>query len=215
MTKRQKRWLFSAVVAGYIAFAVCVSGCASAKRNISRNARAANVDAQLIQNESTSTVSDLSAALDTGEVGPAASPFVDKAISRQGPIQGAASRIQKQADQILDELPRTEDKTPWWASLLGKLGTAGIVIGIIVLLLMSGALPAIRAALAWVGAWIPKPVTQRAKFDAEIVNETDPDQLQTLNRERIAAERARDRTYDKAFRKENSRRKAQQQETQQ
>lgn len=96
-------------------------------------------------------------------------------------------------------LTGVEDSTPWWASLLGYLAVAVIVVGIVFVLAQTGIGTALRVALGW----IPR---RKASIAALAVDTIDTQKPET-NRELISALR-QDPEFDVAYKRAQARRKA-------
>lgn len=101
--------------------------------------------------------------------------------------------------EISTLLTGVEDETPWWASLLGWLAIAAIVIGLIVILFQTGLGSFIRVAIGW----IPRPKVSTAELAVDMLDPNKPES----DRELIAALR-QDREFDAAYKRAAARRKA-------
>lgn len=110
-----------------------------------------------------------------------------------------AERTVHGASDTLQLLTGVEDSTPWWASLLGYLAVAVIVVGIVFVLAQTGIGSALRVAIGW----IPR---QKASIAALAVDTIDTDKPET-NRELISALR-QDPEFDVAYKRASARRKA-------
>jgi hypothetical protein len=126
---------------------------------------------------------------------------VAESRERADRIRDRATRNQEAAGKVLNQVPRLEDKTPWWARLLNNGLVLGMIVAVGAGLLYLGLGPVIRNLVSALGAWIPslipKPTRERARKDVQALREKRAD------RERIAAERAGDKMYDRAFRNES------------
>lgn len=117
-------------------------------------------------------------------------------IMEQQAIQGAVASIR-------EELPRVEDRTPWWAMIVGRVAIAGALIAIIILLWQTGLGALVRRLVYSVSFLIPRRAQREAAMDWKIVNADDPATM----RESIAAKRASDPAYNAAWKhaaKENA-----------
>lgn len=110
-----------------------------------------------------------------------------------------AERTVHGASDTLQLLTGVEDSTPWWASLLGYLSVAVIVVGIVFVLAQTGIGTFIRVAIGW----IPR---RKASIAALAVDTIDTDKPET-NRELISALR-QDPEFDVAYKRASARRKA-------
>lgn len=125
------------------------------------------------------------------------SPFVNSAQAKSSAIAASAAKVQ-------ESVPKVQDTTPWWATLLTRLALLGICGAVGFVLWRTGALGLLGALIGLGTSLIPGPVKTRAKFDAEQLDENPQDQ-KTL--QRVAAERATSKTYDKAFKIERKKAK--------
>ena len=126
---------------------------------------------------------------------------MDRAQQRQATIRSAAGRIDQLAGTVLAQVPRMEDKTPWWGRLLSWLAIAAAVAGAVYLIHATGAIGFLRLGAAWLRSLLPSPTTSRAKLDAKATAAG----LDPSRREAIAAART-DPIYDAAYRREQRRR---------
>lgn len=110
-----------------------------------------------------------------------------------------AKRTVHGANDISQLLTGVDDSTPWWASLLGYLAVAAIVIGIVVILAQTGIGAALRLALGW----IPRRKQSIATLAVDTIDTDKPE----TNRELISALR-QDPEFDVAYKRANARRKA-------
>ena len=114
-------------------------------------------------------------------------------------VQAEQSSIAGSASTIRTELHGVEDIVPWWASLLGQLAIAAVVVAVLILLWKSGALDFIRRLFWGMGLLLPSKAKSEARMDLRALADDD---AMTLS-ECIAAKRARDPAYCAAFRKAN------------
>lgn len=160
-------------------------GCKSATKEISRAAA-------VVTEQATATQADLDTAVATGEVGPAALPYIESASDRQEVIKKQAAGVQERVTQV-------RDVVPWWAQLLGggfKAIVALLVAGAVVYVgFYFGVFKWIRLLLWRAGKFIPKSVWTEAKLDSEALIDGDD----RAAREAVAARRAAYPEYDAAF----------------
>jgi len=171
-----------------------------------------------INTEANAAKLDLANALQTGDVGPLATPLIksadvhidsilieSKAIDTnllriealQKELVNLQGRILKDQASTQTVLPTVEDKTPFWAPLV-KYGTyAAILIALCVVLWQTGLGLLIKKAVWALGVGLPSR-TAAAKLDVEAV---ESGRVSAPQRERIAAQRASDPAYDAAFKK--------------
>lgn len=159
-----------------------ITGCKSAKAEIDRRA-------QRIGDLAGETTHELDAALDTGDVGPAAVPHVDQAKANQHVIRD-------EADKARTALHGVEDTTPWWRRLLANLAIAGALIALVILLWQTGLGYLIKRVCYAIGLFIPRGTKATAALDAEAVVRR---RACSEQRESIAAKRATDPAYDAEF----------------
>src|SRR5690625_4529848 len=81
--------------------------------------------------------------------------FVAESRTEAQSIVKRSKETVNQTKQIHKALTGVKDIVPAWLVTLKWLAIAAVVIGIIVALIMSGALPAIRAAFSWLTSLIP------------------------------------------------------------
>ena len=110
-----------------------------------------------------------------------------------------AKRTVHGASDTLQLLTGVEDSTPWWASLLGYLAVAVIVVGIVFVLAQTGIGTALRVALGW--------IPRRKESIAALALDTIDTQKPETNRELISALR-QDPEFDVAYKRASARRKA-------
>jgi hypothetical protein len=141
-------------------------------------------------------VTTLDEALNTGEVGPKAEPLVKDA-------QADARCIQAEAQKIIRQIPKIEDKTPLWAQVLMWVAGAFAAIAVCFVLWHLGigyiVAPILKiggGTISALAALIPTSTRSAAKFDAEaIINghaSTEQDKVITLRR-------TSDPLYDAAY----------------
>lgn len=94
-------------------------------------------------------------------------------------------------NQVHRSLTGVEDQTPWWAGMIGWIAVAVVAVCIVVVLMQTGLGTAIRVAIGW----IPRATKRDASLAAAMLN---GDQAETP-REYIAARRAADPYFDRAF----------------
>ena len=122
-------------------------------------------------------------AAEAVEAGEDPRPFVDRAAERAGTIRSAAETGQK-------ALAGVQDRTPWWATTATWIAAAAALLAVA---WMAGG--AVRNVLARL---IPPPaVRASAALDAKVLHGRSTPQ------EAVAARRASDPAYDKAFQKAN------------
>jgi len=125
-------------------------------------------------------------------------------------IQDAAHKGIKEQNEIIDlvqdinlTLPTVEDETPWWAQLLSKVMIGLSIIGVAFILWYTGIGRLIKNAFYSIGLFIPKS-TRR---DADLaINVLHADKKESF-REAIAARRASDPAFDKAFKTAQARKR--------
>lgn len=166
----------------FMVTAPAMSGCKSAKAEIDRRA-------QRIGELAGKTIGELDAALDTGEVGPAAVPHVEQAKTNQHVIRD-------EADKARTALHGVEDTTPWWGRLFGNLAIAGVLIAMVILLWQTGIGFLIKRVCYAIGLFIPRGTKATAALDADAVVRR---RACSEQREAIAAKRATDPAYDAEF----------------
>lgn len=113
--------------------------------------------------------------------------------------QTAVGGIEEQADiierakAIQTYLTGVEDKVPEWVILLQYTAIAAITIAVLLILWNTGIGTAIRSLLGW----IPRKKQREADLAAAVLSDSSPVNV----REYIAAKRASDRDFDKAYAK--------------
>lgn len=110
-----------------------------------------------------------------------------------------ARKIEALAAEIHEEVPRTQDRTPAWLSVLLWGAGAVVAVCVVVFLWQTGIGQFIRVSLGWI------PRKQQA-LSSLAVDMLDP-QRPEGDREFIAALRAQDPEFDAAFRRAQVRRK--------
>lgn len=166
---------------------VSALGSCSGTQAIARAANKMHAKAEAIRSRSREVAENLR--------GP--EPDVPAAADAQDENVKDADAIIGSANAVHEALPKTRDVVPWWATFL-VWGAVGVVlIAAIVLLWQTGAGRAIRAIFGL----IPVPVRREAELAAAAMDPAQPESV----RELVAARRARDPLYDKAFAKANAR----------
>lgn len=94
-------------------------------------------------------------------------------------------------DSIHQHLTGVEDQTPWWASMIGWVAAAAVVLAVAFILQQSGAFAALRIAIGW----IPKRKVQEADLAVTMLDPNKPENA----REYIAARRAADPEFNAAW----------------
>lgn len=148
-----------------------------------------------MQREAVAGEKDTSEAIATGEVGPNALPFVWSAGDR-------FRRIQASADQARAAIqPLREPEWSGWSVL--RLSAWALVLSLIMFALWrTGLLAMIRGVvLSLVPAAVPQSTRAEASLAAQAM---DPSREETI-RELVAAKRATDPDFDRAFRQERER----------
>ena len=130
----------------------------------------------------------------------AIAPEAAKGAAEQRAIIGAT-------ETIVSSLPGVKDVVPWWATMLTYGAVALAIVGIVVLLWMTGVGQFVRTLLASVTGLIPRRQRQDADLAAKVMDGASAEGI----REYIAARRAADPMFDIAFRKAHDERKRQDQ----
>ncbi len=164
-----------------------LAGCASASGRIADSATSIRAHA-----ESSRTRFDrIGASADAGSLDARSVGRDAKAgAHEQGEIIAAT-------DAVVQALPGIRDLEPWWAKVLLWAMVALSVLGIGLLLWMTGVGAFVKRALAGVGLLIPARVQSEASLAADVMDKGDPAQV----RELVAAMRASDPVFDQAFRR--------------
>jgi len=172
-----------------------LAGC-SATQQISDNATGVYDNSQANITSAKTIQTNIATAKDKG-VSQTARPFLTKASNQAGQIITRSQDTQSKIKDVLHNLTKVKDITPWWANLLKWLAIGAAVVGLIVVLIMSGALPAVRAAFGWITSFIPSHQTHQAALDAaaDVAGTLTPQQ-----RESIAAARTSP-TYSAAYKR--------------
>lgn len=184
------RWTYTFIGATItlvlLSLVLFLSGCESATSEIS----SANTN---ITNHAQQATTDIKEAIATDDVGPLALPHLNSATGHLAQIQGYTITVSR-------NLTKVKDITPWWATLLGNLTLLALVVAVFLGALYLGLFPVLRAGIALTFGWLkflPKTDTTSAKFDIEHLTANPQD---SSARERIAARRSSDPTYDAAYR---------------
>ena len=171
-------------------------GCSSAKKAIGNSAQVINARAA----DSWQYAADSQAAaqstweLESIQNDQVAQDAQGLIISLAGNIQSDQAYIQASTISIQDNLHRVEDLTPWWASTLGNLAIAAIVIGVIILLWQTGLGMLIKKVLWSIGLFIPKATMRSAQADMKVLDRGH----EMAFREAIAIRRSSDPAYEAA-----------------
>ena len=94
-------------------------------------------------------------------------PFV---TDRLKSINRLAVSSRENASAVQAQLPRVQDRTPWWATLLMRVAAVAGILGVIFLLWRTGLLMAIRSGLTFL---IPAPTRSAARLAAKGRPETE------------------------------------------
>lgn len=178
-----------------------------------------------INSETTAAQQDLANALQTGDVGPSASPHIGSAsshltkvldsnkevssnltaiIAKQDSIKKAQTAIIADQNSTQVALTGTQDKESQFTKNLKSISVIVVVLGIAFVSIYYGLGPLVRNVLVRFGRGIPKTTASLAKMDVESLENGKVSQTQ---RERIAIQRATDPAYDKAFTKHKASKK--------
>tara|TARA_R100001126_G_scaffold100464_2_gene78289 strand:- start:166 stop:750 length:585 start_codon:yes stop_codon:yes gene_type:complete len=178
---------------------IALAGCTSAKKSIGSaahqiNAMSANSfeSAQVIQQRAETSLTRPSVQSDESVV---ESQMV--IIDLAGQIMSDQAQIAASSVGIQNDLHFVEDLTPWWASMLGNLAIAAIIIGVIILLWQTGIGMIIKKAMWSLGLFIPKATMRSAAADIKALDgghEMSP-------REAVAIRRTSDPAYEAARKK--------------
>ena len=109
-----------------------------------------------------------------------------------------ARKIEALAAEIHEDVPRTQDRTPAWVSMLLWCAGAVVAVCVVVFLWQTGIGSAIRVSLGW----IPRRQQSNAALAVDMLSPDKPEG----EREFIAALRAQDPEFDAAFRRAQVRR---------
>ncbi|HRQ75592.1 MAG TPA: hypothetical protein PK098_06695 [Phycisphaerales bacterium] len=169
-------------VAPLLLLAFVLAGCASAKLTIDRSQKA-------IEEHAAETVTEIDAAIETGEVGERAVPHLERAKDNQYAIQREVTVTRR-------ALHGVDDRTPWWARLASNAVLAALFIAIAIVLWQSGVGFLMRRIAYAIGLFIPRGTRASAALDAEAIVQRRASQPQ---REAIAARRAADPAYECEF----------------
>ena len=85
-----------------------------------------------------------------------------------GPIQD----ISASAGVIQDQVPKLQDRTPFWQKALIAICVLLSIGGVIYLMTVTGAWAVCRAAVGWLLALLPHPQVTKAKLDMEALEES-------------------------------------------
>lgn len=171
-------------------------GCSSAKKAIGNSAQAINVKST----ESVQRASEIQALaqstldLDTFKDDQVVTGNQSMIINLAEMISSDQQYIQEATIQIQEDLHRVEDLTPWWASMIGNLSLAAIVVGVIVLLWQTGLGMIIKKCLWSIGLFIPKSAMRSAQADMKALD-TDHEMAY---REAVAIRRTSEPAYEAA-----------------
>lgn len=105
--------------------------------------------------------------------------------------------IQNSVSEIRQALPRVEDKSPSWMTMIERLSIAGILIAVIILIWQTGIGTLFRRLLYSVTLFIPRRSRRDAEMDLKIADEKDDMTI----REAIASKRSSDPAYNAAYNK--------------
>lgn len=171
-----------------------LAGCASASGRIADSATAIRANAE----SSRARFDRIGAGAATGQPDPLAIGADAKAGAHE---QGEIIRA---TEEVVRALPGIRDLEPWWAKLVAWALVALSVLGIALLLWMTGIGAFVKRVLAGLGLFIPAKVRTEASLAAAVIDESDPTQA----RELVAARRASDPVFDEAFRRAKHTQKA-------
>ena len=185
---------------------LALSGCSSAKKAIGSSAQAINARST----SSFQSAVDIHAAAQMAterrsvQEDQIALEAQERIIDLAGVIQADQAYIQESSIVIQDKLHLVEDLTPWWASMLGNLAVAAIVIGVVVLLWQTGIGMLIKKVVWSLGLFIPKATMRSAQADMKAMDQGH----EMSAREAVAIRRSSDPAYEAArnkIKKEKSR----------
>ena len=100
-------------------------------------------------------------------------------------------------------LPSVEDVTPWWAQLISKVMVGLSIIGVIFLLWYTGLGKLIKGVFNSIGWFIPRATRRDADLAVSVLDVGS----EASFREAIAARRANDPAFDKAYKTAQRKRK--------
>ena len=163
-------------------FVVSALGCSSAVQSI--NADASHIDEL---SRSSEQRFETIASLTADEI------ITDE--SQHGIAEQQA--IQHSVAGIREELPRVEDREPWWAAMIGRATIAGIMVAIVLILWQTGLGSLVRRIVYSVSWFIPQQSMRAAEMDQKIAN---PNHEMTIH-EAIASRRSSDPAYNSAYEK--------------
>ena len=163
-------------------FLVTALGCASAVQSI--NADASHIDEL---SRSSEQRFETIASLTEDET---ITDETQHGIAEQQAIQHSVAGIR-------EELPRVEDREPWWAAVIGRATIAGIMVAIVLILWQTGLGSLVRRIVYSVSFFIPQQSMRAAEMDQKVA---DPNHEMTIH-EAIASRRSEDQAYDSAYEK--------------
>lgn len=162
-----------------------LAGCASASGRIADSATAIRAHAESSRTRFDRIGASAGAGtLDASEVGRDAKAGAHE----QGEIIAAT-------EAVVRALPGVRDLEPWWARVVVWTMGALAVLGVVLLLWMTGVGAFVKRALAGLGLLIPARVQSEASLAADVMDKGDPAQV----RELVAAMRASDAVFDQAY----------------
>ena len=180
---------------------LALAGCSSAKKAIGSSAQAINARSA----SSFQSAVDIHAAAQMAterrsvQEDQIALEAQERIIGLAGVIQDDQAYIQESSIVIQDKLHMVEDLTPWWASMMGNLAVAAIVIGVVILLWQTGIGMIIKKVLWSMGWFIPKATMRSAQVDMKALDRGHEMSV----REAIAVRRSSDPAYEAARNKLN------------
>lgn len=158
--------------------------------------------AQQVEQQAQGAREDLTAATETGEVGPQAQTHLDNADDKLVAIQGKARKV-------IRVLPGVTDATPWWEPVVKWGLIVGGILGALALCIYLNVGAIARPAFGLFGGLlsklIPASTSARADIDAQAVVDG---KATPIMREGIAASRASNPQYDIAFKAAKAKRQA-------
>ena len=180
---------------------LALAGCSSAKKAIGSSAQAINARSA----SSFQSAVDIHAAAQMAterrsvQEDQIALEAQERIIGLAGVIQDDQAYIQESSIVIQDKLHMVEDLTPWWASMMGNLAVAAIVIGVVILLWQTGIGMIIKKVLWSMGWFIPKATMRSAQADIKAMDQSH----EMSAREAVAIRRSSDPAYEAARNKLN------------